>query len=177
MEREESRFTNFNKWNPTILYIMFLARHGCYTKDKFLRSLNQKDFDDMDKAKVTPSDLIDYTNPRGAAPEDDQVIYALQKYFKNKPILFITGNFMSEETANEILELVDNIKTFAEKMGERYGVSEIEDIIKTETGSLKDEIEVEYEAFVRCEEKKIFKLSDKIKYEFSFKELSGNLLD
>ena len=177
MEREESRFTNFNKWNPTLFYVMFLARHGCYAKDRFLKSLNQKDFDDMDKAEVTPSDLIDYTNPRGAAPENDQKIFALQKYFGNKPILFVAGNFMSEETANEVLALVDNIINFAEKIGERYGIDKIENIIKVNADALATDLEHAYNDFVDDKDKKLFTLSDKIIHDFSLEHLSGDLLD
>ncbi len=165
----ESRFTNFYKWNPTILHVMFLARHGCYETGRFLASLNQKDFEDMDKVDLSPSDLIDYTNPRGAildavnAVENEKIIFSMWEYFGKKPFLFTIGNFLSESVSNEILQLVDNIQEHAEIL-RRNGWS---DDVTEEYDALLDKLESEYNCFVLSKDKKPFGLTDEIKHMFS----------
>ena len=178
---KESRFTNFLKWNPTMVYLMFLARHIHDDQARFINSLSQKDFDDMDKAGISPLVLIDYTNPRGAVPADDGIIVSLCNYFGRRGLLFTAGNFLTEKTSNEILDLIENIKVAEQKIAEHYedkvGAA---DWAKDEYRALVDELEVRYNEYARESKRNddlnsLFDIGDEIREDFSLEKFTKNL--
>ena len=176
----ESRFTNFMKWNPTIVYLMFLARHIHDDQARFINSLSQKDFDDMDEAKISPSALIDYTNPRGAVPADEGIIVSLWEYFGRRAILFTTGNFLSEKASNEILELIENIKVAEQKIAEHYEDKvEAADWAKDEYRALVDELEIRYNKYIEDHKRDglngLFDIGDEIREDFSLEKFTKDL--
>ncbi len=177
---KESRFTNFLKWNPTMVYLMFLARHIHDDQARFINSLSQQDFDDMDRAGISPLVLIDYTNPRGAIPADNGIIVSLCNYFGNRSILFATGNFLSEKASNEILDLIENIKVAEQKIAERYEDKvEAADWAKDEYRALVDELEVRYNEYIgesrRDGLNSLFDIGDEIREDFSLEKFTRDL--
>lgn len=177
---KESRFTNFLKWNPTMVYLMFLARHIHDDQARFINSLSQKDFDDMDRAGISPSVLIDYTNPRGAVPADEGVIVSLWDYFGRRGILFTTGNFLTEKASNEILDLIENIKVAEQKIAEHYeDKADAADWAKDEYRALVDELEVRYNKYIEDNKRdglnSLFDIGDEIREDFSLEKYTKNL--
>ena len=178
--KNESRFTNFLKWNPTIAYLMFLARHIHDDQARFISSLSQKDFDDMDRAGISPLVLIDYTNPRGAVPADESIIVRLWDYFGRRSILFIAGNFLTEKASNEILDLIENIKVAERKIAEHYEDKvEAADWAKDEYRALVDELEVRYNKYIEDNKRDslngLFDIGDEIREDFSLEKFTKDL--
>ena len=177
---KESRFTNFLKWNPTMVYLMFLARHIHDDQARFVNSLSQKDFDDMDKAGISPSVLIDYTNPRGAVPADEGIIVSLWDYFGKRSILFTTGNFLTEKASNEILDLIENIKVAEQKIAEQCeDATEAAGWAQDEYRALVDELEVRYDKYIEESRRdglnSLFDIGDEIREDFSLEKFTKNL--
>lgn len=163
-----------------MVYLMFLARHIHDDQARFMDSLSQKDFDDMDKAGISPSVLIDYTNPRGAVPADEGIIVSLWDYFGKRSILFTTGNFLTEKASNEILDLIENIKVAEQKIAERYeDAIEAADWAQDEYRALVDELEVRYDKYIEESRRdglnSLFDIGDEIREDFSLEKFTKNL--